>query len=287
MQELAPHIYLETAYPGVALGAINWPHGLILVDAPFRAEDARSWRSALINQGGGVDRLLVNLDAHLDRTLGVRAMECTVVGHEKMAQVFRNRPISFKAQSNETGAEWELYNNLGSIRWAPPEITFTHQMYIHWDNYPLLLEHRPGPTAGAIWVVLPEHHIVFIGDAVTPGQPPFLAGAHLPTWLDALQELLSPVYQNYLIVSSRGGLIHHDEIRKQMRFLQNVQQAIALLAQEDAPPEKTAHLVREFADQFDAPPDRAALYQQRLIYGLHQYYIRQHYPVSGEVTEEE
>ena len=73
MQELAPHVYIETGYAGVTLGAINWAHGLILIDAPFRAEDTRSWRSNLLNLGGGVDRLLVNLDAHFDRTLGARA----------------------------------------------------------------------------------------------------------------------------------------------------------------------------------------------------------------------
>jgi hypothetical protein len=61
-----------------------------LIDAPFRADDVRTWRSALLNLGGGVDRMLVNLDAHLDRTLGTRAMECTVVGQERMTEIFRN-----------------------------------------------------------------------------------------------------------------------------------------------------------------------------------------------------
>lgn len=136
MQEIAPHIFIETGFPGVTLGAINWAHGLVLIDAPFRIEDTRSWRSTLLNLGGGVDRLLVNLDAHFDRTLGTRAMECSVAGHEKLAQVFRNRPISFKTQGTETGAEWEQYNGLGSIRWAPPEITFTQQLDIFWEESP-------------------------------------------------------------------------------------------------------------------------------------------------------
>jgi len=115
MQEISEHVYIERAYPGVTLGAINWPHGLILIDSPFRPEDVRAWRASLLNLGGGVERLLVNLDVHADRKLGARAMECTVVGHEKMAHVFRNRPVTFKAQGNETGAEWEQYNGLGSI----------------------------------------------------------------------------------------------------------------------------------------------------------------------------
>ena len=139
MHEIAPHIYFETSYAGVTLGAINWPHGLILLDSPFRAEDARSWRSALINLGGGVDRLLIQLDAHPDRTLGARSMDCTILGHDKMAGVFRNRPMTFKSQSGVSGADWESYNGLGTIRWAPPDITFTERMEIHWNEAPLVL----------------------------------------------------------------------------------------------------------------------------------------------------
>ena len=157
MQELAPHVYIETAYAGVTLAAINWSHGLILVDAPFRAEDTRSWRSALLNLSGGVDRLLINLDAHFDRTLGTRGMDCTVVGHEKAALVFRNRPVTFKAQGNETGADWELCNGLGSIRWAPPEITFSERMMIHWDNKPLILNTTPARPPAPSGPCCPKH----------------------------------------------------------------------------------------------------------------------------------
>ena len=71
--------------------------------------------------------MLVNLDAHFDRTLGTRAMECTVLGHEKMVEVFHNRPLNLKAQATETGAEWEQYSIQGSVRWVPPEITFSDQ----------------------------------------------------------------------------------------------------------------------------------------------------------------
>jgi hypothetical protein len=39
-----------------------------------------------------LNAVLINLDAHPDRTLGVRAMDCTVIAHEKTAQAFRNRP---------------------------------------------------------------------------------------------------------------------------------------------------------------------------------------------------
>jgi glyoxylase-like metal-dependent hydrolase (beta-lactamase superfamily II) len=285
MQELAPHIFIETAYPGVTLGAINWTHGLILIDSPFRAEDTRSWRSSLLNLGGGVDRLLVNLDAHIDRTLGARNMDCTVVGHEKMAMVFRNRPVTFKAQGNETGSEWEQHNGLGSIRWAAPEITFSDRLLIHWDDRPLVLEYRPGPATGSIWVVLPESRIILLGDAIVADQPPFLISADIPVWLDTLQVLLTPEYRDYLLVSGRGGLLAQQQVRAQIALLEKIYQQVEDLARHNASPEETARLVPGLLSGLRFPPDRAAQYAQRLRYGLYQYFVR-HYQPQSDIIEE-
>jgi glyoxylase-like metal-dependent hydrolase (beta-lactamase superfamily II) len=283
MQELAHHTYIETGYAGVTLGAINWSHGLILIDAPFRAEDARSWRSALLNLGGGVDRMLVNLDTHFDRTLGVRAMECTVVGHEKMAEVFRNRPVTFKTQGAETGAEWELYNNLGSIRWVPPEITFSENMVIHWEEEsPLVLEHHPGPAAGAIWATLPEQRIAFVGDAVLPDQPPFLASANLPAWIEQLKTLLTPAYQDYLVVSGRGGPVAQQQIRRQIGVLEKAHTQLHELAERKAPAAETERLVESLMVDFHDTAQRESQFRQRLKYGLNHYYVRHYQSPAGE-----
>ena len=285
MQELAPHIFIETAYPGVTLGAINWTHGLILIDSPFRAEDTRSWRSSLLNLGGGVDRLLINLDAHIDRTLGARNMDCTVVGHEKMALVFRNRPVTFKAQGNDTGSEWEQYNGLGSIRWAAPEITFSDRLSIHWDDRPLVLEYHPGPATGSIWVVLPESRIILLGDAIVADQPPFLASADIPVWIETLQVLLTLEYRDYLLVSGRGGPLAQQQVRAQIALLEKIHKQVEDLAGQNAAPEETARLVPGLLSGLRFPPDRAGQYSQRLRYGLHQYYVR-HYQPHSDIIEE-
>jgi len=276
---------METGYAGVTLGAINWPHGLVLIDSPFRAEDARSWRSALLNMGGGVDRIMVNLDAHLDRTLGARAMDSTIVAHEKMADVFRNRPVTFKTQGSETGSEWEMHNGLGSIRWAVPEITFTDRLYIHWNDNPLLLEYHPGPATGAIWAILPGEKIAFLGDAVVPNQPPYLASADIPAWITALELILAPEYRDYLLVSGRGGLIAQQQIRDQINFLNEISAQILKLGGRGINPEETAALVPGLVRQFKTGHLPESQFEQRLKYGLKQYYIR-HYRPNSEPIEE-
>ncbi len=279
MQEITHKVFIENSYLGVTLGAINLPHGLLLVDAPPRPEDVRSWRASLLNLGGSVDRLLVNLDAHTDRTLGVRAMECTVLAHEKTAQVFRNRPTAFKSQDVETGADWELCNGLGSIRWAPPEITFTHRMAIYWDDQPVIIEHHPGSHLGAIWVEVPEEKVCFVGDAILPNQPPFLASGDLPEWLASLELLLSPAYQDTLLIGGRTGLVTREQVRDQINFMRLVESHLKALAGQKASPEATASLIPELLKGFDFPEQRQEQYTQRLKWGLF-YYFSRHYRTS-------
>ncbi len=287
MQAIAEDIYIETAYPGVTLGVIRRPQGLLLIDAPLTLEGARAWRAALMSLGGGPDRLLINLDAHPDRTIGARAMDCTVVAHERTAHVFRNRPLTFKAGAEETGAEWEAGNALPNIRWTLPEISFTRNLRIHWDDLPVLVEHHPGPTSGACWVIVEARQVVFVGDAVLAEQPPFLANADIPLWLDSLQVLLTPAYASYQIVSGRGGLVSLDTVRQQIACLTRIHSLLEEYAHKKTPPSALENLVKVCLEEYPvSSPDQQRLYAQRLKHGLTQYYHR-HYHVSGSAAEEE
>ena len=287
MQSIAKDVYIEVEYPGVTLGVISLAHGLVQIDAPPSPEDARIWRAALLSLGGGSERLLVNLDAHPDRTLGARAMDCTIVAQEKTAQVFRSRPNTFKAQGEDTGSDWENIPGLGNVRWILPEITFSHQMTLHWDdNAPIVLEHHPGPSAGATWAILPEEKVVFVGDAVLRNQPPFLAGADLSAWLETLKLLLSPAYHGWLVVSGRGGLVSVDVIRAQRDYLDQVLNKIEKLAQKKSSPEAVENLITPLLSSFKIPAHRHQQYSQRLRYGLYHYYAH-HYHLASNVAGEE
>ena len=47
MQEISPHIYIETEFPGVTLAVLRCQRGLILIDAPLRIDDTRAWDPCL------------------------------------------------------------------------------------------------------------------------------------------------------------------------------------------------------------------------------------------------
>ena len=287
MDAIADNVYIEERYVGVTLGVITQPRGLIQIDAPPSPEDGRAWRASLMGMGNGPERVLVNMDAHPDRTLGVRAMDCTVIAHEKTAQAFRNRPTTFKAQGEETGANWEAIAGLGSVRWAPPEISFVERMKIHWSDTPIHMESRPGPSSGAIWVELPAEKVVFVGDAVLKSQPPFLANADLPQWIEILKLLLEPEYKGYTIVSGRGGVVNQQAVRTEIEILKRINDKVDKLGKKKPAVPATDKLADQILKDFKAPAARQRQYLNRLKYGLQHYYIRHFLPASKQIVEEQ
>ncbi|MGW8142842.1 MAG: MBL fold metallo-hydrolase [Anaerolineales bacterium] len=275
MYQIAPGIYIEEAFAGVTLGALILPHGTIMVDAPLRAEDARTWRTTIANLSIGSNRILVNLDAHLDRTLGSRALDSTIVAHQTTAQVFRNRPSVFKGHSADSGAEWEVSNDVFGTRWAIPDITFSDRLFFQWGGPQVILEHHPGPTLGSIWVLIPSAKVVFVGDTILNDQPPFLASADLPAWIDSL-ELLQSSYKDYTIISGRGGSKGKNGIQSQLNILKQILRGLEKLSKQNAPPEMTEDLISDLLSGMSLPANRKKHYIQRLRHGLY-YYYSQHY----------
>lgn len=282
MQQIEQDIYLNDAYFGVTVGALTLPQGTILVDAPPHPEDGRGWQAIINNLSHGGNRMLIALDDHPDRCIGLRMMDSTVLVHEKTAEIISDRPAIFKAQNHETGADWENCEGLTGIRWAKPDLTFTDHAILNWGEYPIYLEHHPGPAPGATWLVIPDINVVFIGDTVTLNQPPFLAVAEIPDWIESIDLLLSKKFKRYLMISSRGGVVSIDAIREQRRFLREVEKQMERLHSRGLPPEETASLVPKLLTRFDFHPRYHLQYSQRLKYGLFEFYVRHYAPPQPE-----
>jgi glyoxylase-like metal-dependent hydrolase (beta-lactamase superfamily II) len=284
MQQIARSIFFENGFPGVTLGALIFQHGTIMVDAPLRAEDARAWRNALMNLGGGVNRVLVNLDSHTDRTLGSRAIDSPIIAHQKTAQVFRNRPSVFKGQNTDSGAEWEVSNDVVGTRWAAPDITFSEHLHFHWGGPEVVLEHHPGPNPGSIWVIIPEARVIFVGDTILLEQPPFLASGDLPAWIESLDLLLSS-YRDFHIISGRGGPVSSEAAHLQQRLLKDILKGLERLAKRNVSAEMTEALIEGLLENVSLPDERREQYVQRLRHGLYQYYSRRYRPVDSAELE--
>jgi len=281
MQEIQSGIYIESTYPGVTVGAIATSNGVILVDAPLRTEDVRSWLAMVHNKfRASTNRVLVNLDAHPDRTLGARSMDCTIIAHQKTAQVFRSRPSVFKGQNAESGSEWETFDDIVGTRWAVPDITFISRIYLNWGAMEVILEHHPGPAPGSIWVLIPEAGVIFIGDTVMANQPPFLTYADIPTWIDSLDVLLSS-FPGLMLVGGRDGLLTYDHVRAQRQHLKIILKGLERLARRNASPEAVENLIPGLLSDMEFPTELAEQYTLRYRHGLFQYYTRNYRPTEA------
>lgn len=276
MKKIEDGIYYETSYPGVTLGAIFCSRATILIDSPLRAEDARSWLASLLNYEKSNYRMLVNLDAHPDRTLGNRHMECMIIMHQRTAQVFRSRPSIFKGQIADTGAEWETFDEVLGIRWAGADITYTQALDLFFGEE-VRFEYHPGPGAGTTWVNIPSAKVLFIGDTVLPNQPPFLANADLPVWVETLTEL-SKSFNDYKIISGRTGLITLEDVNNQQKHLKKIMRGLERLAKRNASPESLEGLITNLLSELSFPTKFKGIYTNRLKHGLYQYYARRYRP---------
>jgi glyoxylase-like metal-dependent hydrolase (beta-lactamase superfamily II) len=281
MQEIAPKVHIETAITGVTLGVITWPHMQVLIDTPFQQEDIRTWRTTLHNLHPRGERMVVCLDDHMDRTIGSRSFDCVVVGHDRLAQLFKDRPVTFKSQGNDTGSEWEANNLTGSTRWYVPEITFSDRMDLNWDDHVLVLEHRPGSSAAAIWATLPAEKVIFLGDAVITNAPPFLATANITDWMESLKTLLKSEYKEYTLVSGRNGVISQNDIKEQVKVLEKIDKQMEKLSGKSVLSNDVDKAAQGLLKHMKVPRDREQQHFNRLRWGIIQY-LRHQYGVTLE-----
>ena len=277
MKEIAPDVIFESAYKGITVGAIRTPEGVVMIDAPLSEKEILSWQSTCSRADSGPDRLLILLDDNPDWGASDKTIRCPIITHTRTAEIFETRPATTKMQGLETGAVWESIPEITTIEWPKTEITFSESISINWGEKPIILEHHPGPTPGSIWVILPEDKVIFLGDAVTPNQPPFFASANIDTWLASLDVLKSSKYKDYLMISGRSALVNKDDIRRTQRFLRKALRAFEKLGTQQANLAKVQKTAIAYLDDFKFnTKSEKELFRARLSYGFSKYYIN-HY----------
>jgi len=270
MRKIASDVYIENKFPAVYLGLIVIDGKTLLIDSPIRLEDGRAWLQQVAEYGE--PRYTVLLDHHPDRVIGARDSQMPLVGHTITSQIMGTKSDSFKGSAHSIGAETDRLKRVTGVSRSIPNLTFSDKMTIRLGGGEIEVWHRPGPMEGSIWVVFHKREVIFIGDAVTVDEPPFVGDANIPTWLETLDDLRSSDLRSYHLISSRDGEIDRVEINAMARFLRKVQLRIGRLQDsdvQDAGFDKIAtELLSDFS-LFGSRNDRAHL---RLRVGLDNQY---------------
>lgn len=266
MRKLWSGVYWEPNYDGVQIGAVVGDDAVALIDSPLQAEAAREW-TAQASELGPL-RYLVLLDKHPDRSLGARHFSLAVVGHALTCREMLAGPDTYRGQGSPIGAVADDLNRATGVLRSAPEVIFDRELTLELGGKTLVLQHHPGPTSGAIWALIPDQEIVFIGDAVTTSEPPYVGYADVDAWLEGLDLLRASEFEDWKYISSRDGPVERENINDMARFVRKLPVRLERMSDREDPLASASTFASELLEDYPVSKTRHDICHLRLTSGL-------------------
>ncbi len=210
MDNIAPNVYVSTGYPGVNVGCIALPGGIIAVDAPTMPQDARAWRRQLESLERPI-LYLVLTDGHPDRLLSAGIVseqgKIPIIATRATYEQISTYSDNFFRLTAESWARRypQLSEEVTTLSPVLPEITFTQRLTLCKGGSEVKIERVAGAAPGSAWVYFPEQDVLFAGDTLVVGTPPIMGAVpDSKAWLETLTRLSAPPFSKTRIVPGRG-----------------------------------------------------------------------------------
>lgn len=248
MDELADGVFVETRYEGVNVAAILTDKGFICIDAPSYPRNARDWVAQLQQLSDQPIQYLVLTDWQAERVLNSRWLNAPIIAHQFTAQ----KLAEYERRYPQTLLDNLLARNPYRGRELLPgpidgaAIRFSHEMWLCKGSHRIHLYHKPGPTAGNIWVHLPEEGILFAGDHIINDWPPSLAEAHIDPWLATLADLQEQKETLHCIVPGRGAVGNRRLVGPMLALLSRLREQVAAHLAQGRPRDELVTYIPEF-----------------------------------------
>lgn len=208
MEEVAKQVYIETAYDGVNVGALVTPTGVLCVDVPSYARDARDWAARMHRLSPYPVQQIVLTDSHGDRILNTRWLNAPIAMHSEAAKVLRSFDKRFpqhlleslSARNPHRGRELST----GPVEHATTNFSGEIVMFRHGQQ--IVMKAAPGPLKGSAWVILPDRGVLFAGDTLVVDTHPIVGNRTSEAWLTTLAELRKMV-KSHTVLTGRGPVL--------------------------------------------------------------------------------
>ncbi len=274
MREIGPGIFVETSFRRINVGAILTDVGFVLIDTPPYPDDAHYWRDTLAGIADKPVLAIINTDHHRDRVLGNCWFDARViVAHEETITHIQNLPSAFMDTAVDALSHDSLERSTFSgAQVHLPSVGFTDRMQLRFGGREIPLVAMPGPTAGSLWVHLPEQRIAFTGDSVIVGQHPFISSPCTKSWLDSLTVLRRNRFAADCVVPGRGPLTDKNATEPISNYLRLARRRVHSLYRAGRPRADTSSLVPELLDLFPYYDEDLEQVQRRIKGGLDRIY---------------
>lgn len=290
MQEVASRLYAETRFRGVNTVAFWTDEGYVLIDPPSFPEDSRLWQAMLREKHEGPIRAVILTDAHRDRILGAAWIKPMVfIAHTATQAALASLPNSYvNSLIHMLTSDLIEQTKFHAAHIVIPTVTFTERMRLHFGHQMIQIMHQPGPSDGSIWVNFPEQGVLFSGDTVVVGTPPYLNSMHSKAWMDSLNYIRHRLVSK-IIIPGRGSITSKEATEPISSYLRLARRRVRSLYKARRPPSETVMLVHELLSLFPSPHENELEgFQQRVRTGLQCIYneLRQTQDTNASHQEE-
>lgn len=287
MEEIAKQVYAETAYDGVNVGALVTSTGVLCVDVPSYARDARDWAARMHRLSPYPVQQIVLTDSHGDRVLNTRWLNAPITMQYEAAMVLRSYDKRFpqhlleslSARNPHRGRELST----GPVEHATTNFSGEIVMYRHGNE--IVLKSAPGPLKGNCWVILPERGVLFAGDTLVVDTHPIIGDRTSEQWIETLAQLREFGKKN-IVLTGRGPILqpNSDELFTAINMVENYVQDMRarILAHVDAgrPREAIVTYIPEFFGRFPLQTLPAEWVRQQIKVSLGNIYDEVQSPVE-------
>ncbi len=232
MQEIAPGIFVESAYPPYNLGLIVTDHGSIVIDIPPRPSHAWAWQQQ-VEEVVGKPRYAVLTDASMERQIAASLWNVPLIAGEAMLRAllaYDERGWREMLQVYITQYPEEA-DDLLRIKPHPPTLTLDKHFLLHYRTPPLEFESIAGGAPGSLWVTVPEHGLFFAGDTIVVDEPALLERTpDSKAWLNTLSNLARRTTIRHIVPGRGKSPIQRNDIETQREFIRVMRRTARTLA---------------------------------------------------------
>jgi glyoxylase-like metal-dependent hydrolase (beta-lactamase superfamily II) len=232
MQEIAPGVFVESAYPPYNLGLIVTEQGAIVVDIPPRPSYAWAWQQQ-VEEIAGKPRYAVLTDASLERQIAASLWNLPLIAGEALLRGlmaydergWRDMLQGYVAQHPEEADE--------VLRIKPhlPTLVLDKHFLMHYRTPPLEFESVAGGAPGSLWLTLPDLGLIFAGDTIVVDEPALLERtADSKAWLNTLSNLARRTTVRQIVPGRGKAPIQHTDIEPQREFMRVMRRTARTLA---------------------------------------------------------
>lgn len=252
MEEIAPGIFVETGYFPYNLALISTQGGALAIDLPPHPEHAQKWIQEAQSTVGKIKYVILT-DASPERQIAAAHSTYPLIASSvTQSALMGHDERSWHELLESVSANYaEEADRLLLLKPRRATLTFNRRFRMHTTPIPVDFETPSGGTTGALWVMLPEQHLLFAGDTVVIDEPPPLEhSGDIKAWVEALGTLVKRTAVQQIVTGRGSTPVLRGTIEKQREFIRTMRHTAQDLFKKQGQNLNYAHAAQDLGQTF-------------------------------------